>query len=88
MASTPPRTCNSCGRQRPIELEMTVKAGPVLTLLSCTTCEHRTWLVDGQAAGVGDVLAAAAGDEDFLLSPSRRISRKRATGTQPASRPF
>lgn len=78
-----PRTCSSCGRQRPVELQMTVKAGPVITLLSCTACENRSWLVDGEPASVDVVLAAAAGDADFVLAPSRRALREQAATAPP-----
>lgn len=75
---TTPRTCSNCGRHA-VELQMTGRAGPVLTLLSCNACGNRGWLVDGDAAGVDAVLAAAAGDDDFVLVPSRRTLRARAT---------
>lgn len=73
----PSRTCSACGKEGPVELQMTVKAGPELTLLSCSRCETRTWLVDGEPAGVEAVLAAAAGDPSFVLEPSRRSVRGR-----------
>lgn len=76
-----PRTCTGCGRQHPVELQMTVKGGPELTLLSCGACEHRTWLIDGATADVEAVLSAAAGDKDFVLVPIRRERRKQATTT-------
>lgn len=75
---TTPRTCSSCGCQHPVELQMTVKAGPELTLLSCSACEHRGWLIDGRPASVEAVLSAAAGDKDFVLAPTRRELRKQA----------
>lgn len=84
VATSPPRSCNSCGRQHPLELEMTVNSGSVLTLLSCNGCEHRTWLLNSETAGVGAVLAAAAGDDAFVLAPSRGIGRKRVALAQPA----
>lgn len=78
-----PRTCSGCGRERPVELQMTVKAGPVLTLVSCAACETRTWLVDGEVAGVDAVLAAAAGRADFVLAPSRRAVREQSAAAPP-----
>jgi hypothetical protein len=78
------RNCSSCGQQRYIEVRMTVKAGPVLTLLSCNACENRRWLLDGETASVNAVLAAAAGEEDFVLVPRRRALRRQAASVPPA----
>lgn len=84
--TTPPRTCTSCGRQRPVELQMSVKAGPAITMLSCTACESRTWLIDGVPSSVDAVLAAAAGDADFVLAPSKRSVREQAAAPTPRRR--
>lgn len=76
----PGRECAGCGRPGPIELEMTNKSGQVLTMLSCTRCEARSWLVDGQQIGRDDVLKLTSGDPDFVMVPSvqpRRASRAR-----------
>lgn len=84
--ATPPRTCSSCGRERPVELQMTVKGGQVVTMLSCTACENRTWLVDGEVASMEAVLAATNGDADFVLAPSRRSGREQAATAPPRRR--
>lgn len=79
------RTCSSCGRPRPVELEMTVH-GSLVTLLSCTACDQRTWLVDGQPVPVQTMLAFVAGDPDFVLSPHRRPVRTVSKRALPAQR--
>lgn len=83
--TTRPRTCSSCGRPRPVELQISVKAGPVITMMSCSACENRSWLIDGEPASRDAVLAAAAGDADFVLAPSRRSVRE-AAAAPPAAR--
>jgi hypothetical protein len=35
-----------------------MKATARLLMRSCSRCDHRTWLKDGQPAAMGDVLAA------------------------------
>lgn len=82
------RRCSTCGGQRLVELQMTVKAGPVLTMLRCSACESSSWLVDGVPTEVEGVLAAAARDPHFVLTPSRRAVRAqpgRAGGATPVA---
>lgn len=76
--ATPHRSCSTCGRERPVQLQMTVRAGPVITLLSCSACEDRIWLIDGEPGSVAEVLAAIAGDDGFVLGPTHRVPRARA----------
>lgn len=61
--------CGSCGRGRPIELQMTTKAGRVLTMRSCPRCESRSWLADGAPVSSDDILRLTADDPDFALVP-------------------
>jgi hypothetical protein len=72
------RTCATCGRPGPIELEMTVGGGQTLTLLSCSRCETRSWLADGEPVSMDDVLKITAGDPDFTVSPSPTTQRRSA----------
>ena len=60
-------TCRHCGRPGQIELQLTIKEGPAMTMLSCGGCEHRTWLVDGEEVSKARALAVVAGRDDFAL---------------------
>ena len=71
-----PRSCASCGKPGPVELEMKVKSGQTLTMLSCSTCETRTWLADGEPVPVADILKITAGDPDFVVTPSVKTQRR------------
>jgi hypothetical protein len=59
-----------------VELEMKVKGGQVLTMLSCSQCETRTWLSDGAPVSVADVLKLTAGDPEFTVTPSVKAQRR------------
>ena len=60
-------TCRHCGRPGQIELQLTIKEGPAMTMLSCGRCEHRTWRVDGEEVSKARALALVAGRDDFAL---------------------
>jgi hypothetical protein len=72
------RTCGSCGQARLVELEMRAKGGQLLTMLSCTRCESRVWLADGQPVVMSEVLKLTAGDPEFAVQPSASSSRRSA----------
>lgn len=57
--------CPRCGSAGQIELQMRNKGGPLLTMLSCSQCENRTWLADGELLSREDALAVVSGREDF-----------------------
>ena len=67
-----PPACATCGRSNPVELQMTTKSGQVLTMVSCTRCEARTWFADGRRLDMKDVLKATSGDPDFEVTPAAR----------------
>jgi len=71
--------CPACSVGKQIELEITTKAGEVLTLQSCMRCETRTWLTGGHRIDRDEVLRLSAGDADFALQPnvSSRAGRRR-----------
>lgn len=69
-------TCAHCGRPGPVELEMKVKSGQTLTMLSCSACETRSWLADGEPVEMADVLKITAGDPDFTVTPSVKSQRR------------
>lgn len=72
------RQCESCGRTGPVELQMTVNSGQELTLLSCSGCEARTWLVDGQPVSKEEALRVTSGNPDFVVVPSVRKPKRSA----------
>ncbi|MBK5306137.1 MAG: hypothetical protein JJD92_05565 [Frankiaceae bacterium] len=72
------RRCPECGQPNPIELEMKVKGGQALTMLSCGRCEARSWLSDGEPVSKSDVLKLTAGDPDFTVVPSPKTQRRTA----------
>lgn len=69
--------CSRCGRARPIELEMKLKSGQTLRMISCTRCETRSWTADGEPMELDDVLRLTSGDPDFVKSP---VIRERKNG--------
>jgi hypothetical protein len=71
-----PVPCVICGRGRPVELQMTVKSGQVLTMVSCPGCETRSWYADGTPVTKGEVLKITANDPDFVVVPSVSTTRK------------
>jgi Zn-finger nucleic acid-binding protein len=70
------RSCPSCGRSGPIELQMSVKTGQELTMLSCPSCETRSWLADGEPVPRDEVLRLTSGDPDFVVKPPANGVRK------------
>lgn len=74
----PERSCPQCGQKNPIELEMKVRGGQTLTMLSCSGCETRSWLADGQPVSTSDVLKLTNGDPDFTVTPSPTTQRRTA----------
>lgn len=58
---------------------MQVKSGRVLTMTSCSHCEVRTWVCDGEVLTQQEALQLAAGDPDFLLKErtTERPTRRR-----------
>ena len=72
-----PVTCVVCGRERPIELQMTAKNDQVLTMLSCPKCETRSWYADGTAVTVQEILRITANDPEFVVMPSTGKQRDR-----------
>jgi hypothetical protein len=70
-----PALCHVCGRGRPIELQMTVKTGQVLAMLSCPKCESRTWYADGTPVTKDEVLRITANDPEFVVVPSPSTAR-------------
>lgn len=71
--------CLNCGREGPIELEMKVKGGQTLSMISCTSCECRTWFADGEQVTSQQALQLAAGDPSFVITPSVKTKRRTAT---------
>lgn len=71
--SSPP--CERCGRASTIELEMRAKGGQLLTMLSCSRCEHRSWRADDQPVSMAEVLRITSGDADFTMAPSSKRER-------------
>ena len=78
MATT---TCRDCGRPGPVELQMTVKGGQELTMLSCTRCQARSLLSDGEPVSREEVLQLTSGNPDFVQLPTERAPRKRGART-------
>ena len=70
-----PATCLVCGRGRPIELQMKVKSGQTLAMLSCPKCESRTWTADGTPVTKEEVLRITANDPQFVVVPSPSTAR-------------
>ena len=64
-----PVACVVCGRERPIELQMTVKNDQVLTMISCPKCETRSWYADGSPVTMDEVLKITANDPEFVVMP-------------------
>jgi len=71
----PEQVCATCGQPRPLELQMTVKSGQVLTMVSCQRCESRTWFADGEAISMDDVLKITSGNPEFVVTPSARAPK-------------
>jgi hypothetical protein len=71
----PEQVCATCGQPRPLELQMQVKSGQVLTMVSCPRCETRTWCADGQQISMDDVLKITSGNPDFVVNPSLRAPK-------------
>jgi hypothetical protein len=65
---------------------MTVGSGTTLTLLSCSRCEGRTWLADGELISMDEVLKLTSGDPDFAVAASPRKQRRRAGGAVRSAR--
>jgi hypothetical protein len=65
---------------------MTVGAGTTLTMLSCSGCEARTWLADGEPVSTDEVLKITSGDPDFAVRPSPKAQRRRAGGAARSAR--
>jgi DNA-directed RNA polymerase subunit RPC12/RpoP len=78
--------CSRCGRARPIELEMKLKSGQTLRMISCTRCEPRSWTADGEHVGLDDVLRLTSGDPDFVKVPVVR-ERKSTLGASRGASP-
>lgn len=74
----PDQACPSCGRPGVVELEMKVKSGQLLTMLSCSGCETRSWFADGAPLPLKDVLKITAGDPSFEVKPSVKAEKRRA----------
>ena len=70
--------CTNCERPGLVELEMKVRSVLVLTMLSCSRCEARSWLADGRPAQMQDVLKLTSGDPDFVVRTSSRSLRRTA----------
>lgn len=64
--------CRGCGRSNPLELQMTVRSGQTLSLVSCPRCETRTWFADGEPISEDELYRLASGKSDFTLTPSKR----------------
>lgn len=71
-------TCPGCGRPGAVELQMKVKGGQELTMLSCNQCDARSWLADGSPLSRAEVLKLTSGDPDFIHAPRERAGRKGA----------
>lgn len=65
-------SCGGCGRAGPLQLQMTVRTGETLSLVSCPRCETRTWFADDDPISRDDLYRLASGKDDFTLSPSKR----------------
>ena len=61
--------CPRCGSAGQVELQMRNKDGPQLTMLSCSQCENRTWLADGELLSREEALAVVSGRDD--VSPPK-----------------
>lgn len=55
---------------------MKAKDGQRLSMLSCTRCEKRSWLADGEPISTRDALKPAAGDPNFAMRPSVTAKRR------------
>jgi hypothetical protein len=82
MAGT--RRCEKCDRPNPVELAMKVKSGQTLTMLSCSGCEARSWLADGEPIAKEDMLKLTSGDPDFAMRTSSQ--RRDAPGSKASIR--
>jgi hypothetical protein len=51
--------CESCGSDRVTQIEVTLTDGSPVRLLSCRSCEHRSWEGPDGALDLGDVLDAS-----------------------------
>lgn len=71
----PEQVCATCGQPRPLELQMTVKSGQVLTMVSCSRCETRTWFADGEPVSMDEVLKITSGNPDLVIEPSTRAPK-------------
>ena len=71
----PEQVCATCGQPRPLELQMTVKSGQVLTMVSCSRCETRTWFADGEPVSMDEVLKITSGNPDLVIEPSARAPK-------------
>jgi len=71
----PEQVCATCGQPRPLELQMTVKPDRVLTMVSCSRCETRTWFADGEQISMDDVLKITSGNPEFVVNPSTRAPK-------------
>lgn len=69
--------CTSCGRGRPLAVDMKAKTGQQLTMLSCPRCEARTWLADGVAVPMEEVLKITSGDPEFAQTTDGRKNKRR-----------
>lgn len=69
--------CTSCGRGRPLAVDMKAKTGQQLTMLSCPRCETRTWLADGVAVPMEEVLKITSGDPEFEKTTEGRKNKWR-----------
>ena len=73
-----PSHCIVCGRERPIELQMTAKNGQLLTMSSCPKCETRSWYADGESVTMQEVLRITANDPEFVVMPTASRVRSAA----------
>ena len=60
------RSCEACGRDM-VAISLTTPDGPV-TMYSCSPCERRVWLIDGQERPIDNVLEQ--------LATTRRVRRQ------------
>ena len=44
-------------------------------MVSCASCESRTWFADGEEVSMDDVLKITSGDPDFVVNPSTRAPK-------------
>jgi hypothetical protein len=72
-----PLACIACGHRGPVELQMTAKNQQVLTMVSCSKCETRSWYADGNPVTKDEVLKITANDPEFVVMPSTGKQRSR-----------